>query len=917
PIGRPVANTRLHVVDRLLRPTPLGVPGELLLAGVQVAVGYLDRPAMTAEKFLPDGFPPGASGGEPGARVYRTGDLVRWRAGGEVEFLGRIDFQVKIRGLRIELGEIESCLSAQPQIRAAVVVARPGPSGATGSGDLSLMAYFVPADEALAGRLAAGESPEPAALGAYLAPVLAALAQKLPAHMVPTLLVPMAALPLGPTGKVDRKALPEPAAVLGRRERAFEPPTTPVEEVLAAIFQEVLGVERVGIHDSFFELGGHSLKATQVQLRIENAFGIELPLRRLFESPTVAGLAVAVAELLLGGDEVDLGALLAELEAEPPGEVPAPGTASVAALAEGSDRLERRGASEGPLSFGQERLWFLARLEPDNPAYNLSAGVRLSGALDVAALAATLAVVVERHEVLRTVYAEVAGAAVQRVLPPFRPPLPLVDLGGLSPSLAQALAESLAAERGNHPFDLERGPVLRALLLRSCADEHLLLLELHHVATDGWSMGILVREVASLYGAARSGQAAALAPLPVQYLDFARWQRRNLSGERLAALLAWWRAALAGAPAQLELATDRPRPAVASPRAAYLPVHFDAGSMGALAPLERQAGATRFMTLLAAFGVVLSHFSGQRLVVVGAPIAGRRLTEVELLIGFFVNTLALAVRVDERASFADLLREVSRLTLGAYAHQDLPFEKLVEELQPARSLASTPIFQVMLVLQNLPSTRAELPGVTLSPLDLHTGAAKFDLILSLGDAERGGLAGELEYRADLFDPATMERLAGHLAAVLAWAGEHPEAPLARLDLLTVAERGQLAAWNDTARPFPEAAPLPVLIERQVARTPEAVALVFEEAAWSFAWLEEQAAGLAAELVARGVGPGVNVGVFAERSLELVLALVAVGKAGGAYVPLDPDLPRERLAGMIEDARPAVVLVTPGLEGSEV
>ncbi|HEX4955437.1 MAG TPA: amino acid adenylation domain-containing protein [Thermoanaerobaculia bacterium] len=900
-MGRPVANTRLHVVDRLLRPTPLGVPGELLLAGVQVAVGYLDRPAMTAEKFIPDGFP----GGEPGARVYRTGDLVRWRAGGEVEFLGRIDFQVKIRGLRIELGEIETCLSAQPQIRAAVVVARPGPSGAPGSGDLSLVAYFVPADEALIGCLALGEMPAPAALGTYLAPVLAALAQKLPAHMVPTLLVPMLALPLGPTGKVDRKALPEPAAVLGRRERAFEPPTTPVEQVLAGIFQEVLGVERVGIHDSFFALGGHSLKATQVQLRIQSAFGIELPLRRLFESPTVAGLALTVAELLLGGEEVDFAALLAELEAEGAegAEEAAPPPSSTPVQPE---RIERRGEAVGPASFGQERLWFLSRLEPDNPAYNLSAGVRLSGALDVAALAATLAAVVERHEVLRTVYAESGGESIQRVLPPFRPALPLVDLGGLSPSLAQALAGSLAAQRGRHPFNLERGPVLRALLLRTAAAEHVLILELHHVATDGWSMGILVREVASLYGAARSGQAAALAPLPVQYLDFARWQRRNLSGERLARLAAWWREELAEAPPQLELPTDRPRPAGPSPRAAYLPLRLGAAGLAALTPLERQAGATRFMTLVAALGVVLSRFSGQGLVVVGTPIAGRRLTEIEPLIGFFVNTLALAVRVDERASFADLLRGVARLTLDAFAHQDLPFEKLVEELQPARNPASTPIFQAVLVLQNMPFSRAELPGLVLSHFEVPTGAAKYDLTLGLGESV-AGLSGKVEYRAELFDQATIERLVAHLELVLGGAASEPERPLALLPRLTAADQAQLASWNANALDFSDRAPQHEQFALQAAARPDALAIADGEVLWSYGELEARGCRLARWLAGQGVGRESVVAVVCERSPELVLAELAVWKAGGAYLPCDPAHPPERLAIMLEDARTPLVL----------
>ncbi|HEX4953510.1 MAG TPA: amino acid adenylation domain-containing protein, partial [Thermoanaerobaculia bacterium] len=864
PIGRPIADARVWIVDRRLELVPLGVAGEIAIGGLCVARGYWRRPGRTAESFFPDPF-----AAAPGARLYRSGDLARRRSDGAIEFLGRLDAQVKIRGFRVELGEIETALSRHPAVGALVVLAVADEKSRT----QRLVAWVVPAAGADRGDLA-GELRD-------------FLAAELPHYMVPGAFVLLDALPLTPNGKVDRRRLPEPDEAA--QDHAYLPPRTPLEEGLAGLFAGVLGRERVGVEDDFFALGGHSLLATQLVARIRDAFGVELPLARLFEKPTVAGLALVLAAEL-GADQRVSGEL----------------------------GLTAAGAAEqAVLSFGQERMWFLDRLEPGNPAYNLGAAVRLTGQLRTAALAHTLSAIAARHEVLRTTFTQVEGRLGLVVAAPAAQPLPLIDLSTLPAAARDAGALALAAREGARPFDLERGPLMRGLLLRLDGGDHVLIVHLHHVASDGWSMGILVKEIAAFYRAVVEGGEVALPALPLQYGDYARWQRRTLAGDRLSELLAFWRQALAGAPSELELPTDRPRPPLASPAAAYLRVTLPGELLRPLAGLERRTGSTRFMTLLAALDVVLARWSGQRDVVVGAPIAGRQATELEGLIGFFVNSLALRARLDEEASFADLLAQVGRVTLAAYAHQELPFEKLVEELQPARNLASTPIFQVMLALQNVPFSRAELPGLTLSRFEMRSGAAKFDLTLPLAETEGGGLSGELEYRRDLFDPATMERLAGHLAAVLAWAGEHPEAPLARLDLLTVAERGQLAAWNDTARPFPEAAPLPVLIERQVARTPEAVALVFEEAAWSFAWLDEQAAGLAAELVARGVGPGVNVGVFAERSLELVLALVAVGKAGGAYVPLDPDLPRERLAGMIEDARPAVVLVTPGLEGSEV
>ncbi|MEA2694498.1 MAG: hypothetical protein QOJ16_3885, partial [Acidobacteriota bacterium] len=743
PLGRPIANTRVQVVDAGGRRVPAGVAGELWAGGDGLARGYLGRPELTAERFVPDPF------GGAGERLYRTGDRVRWRPDGRLEFLGRLDRQVKIRGFRIEPGEVEGVLAGHPAVAQAAVVVREDRAG-----EKRLVAYSVLREEAdLAGYLRG----------------------RLPEHLVPWAFVTLPALPLTVHGKLDRAALPmpdrgEPVAVL---------PRTPAETRLAEIWAELLGRERVGVLDDFFALGGHSLLATRLVSRVRQAFGVELPLRAVFEAPTVASLAARIESA--EGAPAATPALVPDL-------VPA-----------------ARGG-ELPLSFAQQRLWFLDQLEPGSASYNVPGALRLSGRLSAAALAAAFSAIVLRHEALRTTFRAGSEEPVQVIAPAAPRSLPLVDLAGLPARLKEATARGLAQEEAARPFDLERGPLARVCLLRLVpggggeAEEHVLLLTLHHIISDGWSLGVVVHELTAFYGAALAGRPAPLSPLAVQYADFALWQRSWLAGAELERQLAWWREHLAGAPALLERPADRPRPAVQSFRGGTVPVALPKGLAERLTALGRESQATLFMVLLSGFAALLGRLAGSVDLVVGSPVANRQRSEVEGLIGFFVNTLALRADLAGEPGFRDLLGRMRAVTLGAYAHQDVPFEKLVEELSPERSLGHSPLFQVLLALQNAPLPPLALPGLTLTPLPLAEGTAKFDLTLSLAPGTPGvsGVGGTLEYNRDLFDRTTAERLAGGFTRLLAAAVAAPEARLPDLPLLSPAERHQLVEeWNAT------------------------------------------------------------------------------------------------------------------------
>ncbi|HEX7243516.1 MAG TPA: amino acid adenylation domain-containing protein, partial [Longimicrobiaceae bacterium] len=850
-LGRPIANVRVYLLDRRGNPVPLGAAGELHAAGAGVSRGYLGRPELTAEKYLPDPF-----SGEPGARLYRSGDRVRWRADGELEYLGRTDQQVKVRGFRIEPGEVEATLERHPGVREAAVVAQDGPGGAR------LAGYVV------------AEDPAPAAVE-----LREWLRERLPEYMVPGGLVVLDAFPLTPNGKVDRRALARMEAPAGGGD-VHVAPRGATEEALARVWAEVLGVERVGAHDDFFELGGHSLLATRVVSRVREALEVELPLRALFEAPTVAGLAPRVDALREG---------LALSPRAAPG-VP-----------------RRTGDGPVPLSFAQQRLWFVDQLDPGTPAYNMPYALRVRGGLDAAVLERVLSEVVRRHESLRTVFRSGGGEPVQVVREAAPVPVRVVDLRALPEAEREARARRLVGEGARRSFDLASGPLLRAELFRLGDAEWALLFVVHHVVSDGWSMSLLVREVSALYGAFSRSEPSPLPELPVQYPDYALWQRERLAGEALEAQLAWWREQLRDAPPLLELPLDRPRTGMAGGPGASVAVELPADTARGLRALGRAAGATPFMTLLAGFQALLARWSGDD-VVVGTPIAGRSRTELEPLIGFFVNTLLVRTVFRGAESFAGVVGCVRETMLGAHAHQDVPFERVVEELHPDRSLRYTPFLQAVFALADPERRELSLGGAAMEPLEYDGGSAQFELVLSLAeDGERIG--GSLVYRADLFDAATMERMAAHLRVLLEAVAAEPERPLGALALLDAAESEQLLArWSAAESRVPSDRCVHELFAEQATRTPDALALLSGGERVTYAELDRGSDRLAHALAARGVGPDVRVGICVERSPELVVGLLGILKAGGAYVPLDPGYPAERLAYMLADSAVPVLLV---------
>ena len=859
-IGRPIANTRVYLLDRNLRPVPGGVPGELAIGGAGLARGYLGRSDATAERFLPDPF-----AGEPGERLYRTGDLARLRPDSNLEFLGRADFQVKVRGFRIELGEVEAALAVQPGVRAVAVLAR-----SVLEGEPRLVAY-------VAGSAAPAE-------------LRRAARERLPEAMVPSGWVLLDALPLTPNGKVDRRALArlgEPEWGVGeaaaRAQQAPRMPPTPIGELLAGLWRDLLGVERVDLADDFFALGGHSLLAARLAARVREALGVELPLARLFETPTLAGLAATVEALLGSG-----------LEAPPL----APRTAP---------------ATDFPLSYAQERLWFLEQLAPGLPTYDIAGALHLRGPLAPAALGRALGEVIRRHETLRTRFAadpdgprqhvDLAGDGVAA--------LPAIDLAALPAAARAAEAARLVRAAARRPFDLASGPLLRAALLRLADREHLLLAALHHIVADGWSLEILLRELAMLYEAFAVRRPSPLPGLPLQLGDFALWERGWLSGAVLAARLARGRARLAGAPLTLDLPTDRPRPPIQSFRGARLPLALPEDLATGLAALARREGATPFMGLLAAFQALLGRYTGREDLLVGSPAANRGRLETEGLIGCFVNTLVLRADLAADPGFAALLGRTRRATLAAYADQDLPFAALVLSLAPERDLSRPPVVQVVLALDTPPPPLA-FPGLAVAPYPVDPGTAKFDLTLELAAGE-SGLAGWLEYATDLFDAATVERLASHFLILLAAALADPARRLSALPLMPEPERQQvLVDWNRTARDSMLDRPVHERVAERSRSAPAALAVRSGAAELSYGDLDAAAERLARRLAGLGVLPESRVGLLLPRSPELAVAALAVGKAGGAYLPIDPGHPPERWAVLLADAGARVVVTTAAL-----
>ncbi|WP_280412344.1 non-ribosomal peptide synthetase, partial [Nocardia asiatica] len=866
PIGLPQWNTQVYVLDSWLRPVPVGVPGELYLAGDQLARGYVRRPDLTADRFVANPF-------ASGERMYRTGDLVAWRKDADdavLDYLGRTDFQVKFRGQRIELGEIETALLAQPSVSQAAALVSPSALGD------QLVAYVVPAP---------GDQVDAQALRA-------AIGETLPTYMVPAAIVVLAAFPLNSSGKLDRKALPEPTF----ETKHFRAPATAVEEIVAGVFGEVLGLGRVGADDDFFALGGNSLVATQVVARLGAAVGARVAVRTLFEAPTVAALAAALESRTHGERGVELGSI-----ARP-------------------DQL--------PLSLAQRRMWFLNRFDQTDDAdqqigsaaYNLPFALRLTGALDVAALGAALNDVIARHEVLRTVYPETPDGPVQLVLPAGRVALDLTPR-----LLAETDVASTVYTLAATPFDVTAEVPLRAALIQvdGAPDTFVLAVVVHHIAADASSMGPLVRDVMVAYAARTSGDAPGWSPLPVQYADYALWQRAVLGAESdpesvAAAQIGFWRAQLAGLPDLLELPTDRSRPAVASMAGARVDIEIDAATHAGLVELARAHGATLFMVVHTAFAVLLARLSGSSDIAIGTPIAGRGERALDDLIGMFVNTVVFRTRFEPGESFAALLGRQRESDLRAFAHADVPFERLVEVLNPPRSTAHHPLFQVGLSFQNIARTALELPGLTVAGVDADLDVSQFDLHLIVGDAyeESGaaaGIGGFFTYATDLFDRATVDGFAARFSRILAAVVADANTTVGDIELLADAERHDvLTRWNATDQSVDASATLVSLLDASVAADPRSTAIVAdgvggERVELTYAELDARVNRLARHLISSGVGPESRVALALPRSVDLIVAMYAVAKSGGAYVPVDPDQAAERTSYILETAAPVCVL----------
>ena len=870
PIGKPVANTQIYLLDKNMQPVPVGVPGELHIGGDGLARAYLHLPRLTAERFLPNPF-----SDEPGARLYATGDLARQLPDGSIEFVGRVDHQVKIRGFRVEPGEIETVMSQHPTVGEVVVLAREDTPG-----DRRLVAYVVRCKEQL---------PTSSELREFVQ-------KRVPDYMVPTAFVFLDALPLTPNGKVDRRALPAPDRVRPDLAEPLVPPRTPVEELLASIWTRVLGLEDVGIYDSFFDLGGHSLALAQTLSRVREQFEVDVPFARAFETPTIAGLATAIRQARAS----DRPLVLPPLE-------PVPRAGPI------------------PLSFAQEQVWFLQELAPGNLAYNFQALIHFKGPLKLAILNQALTEVVRRHEILRTSFNAVNGQPAQVIHPPWTVEVPVVDLSLLAEDQRESEIERLAWQAFQQPFDTTRLPLLRWTLLKLDPQYHILIQVEHHFVHDGWSFSTLLDELQTLYEAFSAERPSPLPELPVQFADFAVWQRKLVQGDILKGQLSYWKDRLVGSPPILELPTDRPRPAFKGFQGAAYRTKVSTQLYKALKALSLREGVTLFMTMLAAFKLLLWRYTGQTDLLVGSGVANRRLPESEHLLGMIVNTVVLRTDLSGNPTFQELLRRVREVTLDAYAHQDLPFERLVHALQPRRDLSRNPLFQVMFAFHDSPVPELKFSGLTGTIEYRQNDSAKFDLnvvvipraeqLMSRASQGEGAEVAMIwEYDTALFDASTIARMAGHYHTLLESIVANPQQPISALPILAQPEQHQLLVqWNDTRTHYPSDCCIHQLFEAQVEQTPDNIALVFQDQQLTYRDLNRRANQLAHFLQEVGVAPEVPVGICSDRSLEMVIALLAILKAGGAYVPLDPSYPPQRLAFLIQDTRLPLLLTESHLQ----
>src|SRR6266542_2869461 len=862
PVGQPTTNTQIYILDSHLQPVPVGVVGNVWISGEVLARGYADRQDFTAEKFMPNPFSE-----DLGMRMFKTEDLARWLPDGKIEVLAHSDHQIITKFGHLEPAALEAAMMEYEGIDHAVVLL----SGEA-FGSPHLAAYLTYNTES---------APSVDALRRFLR-------ERFPAQGVPSAFLTMKTPPLTVNDRVDRKALAQMELKVTDAEMELANKSNPYEEMLCAIWNELFGTDVVGREDNFFEMGGHSLLATRMMSRIRDVFKIEIALSSVFEEPTIEGLARRIEKAIKADEKVEAPPLVK------------------------ASRDGRR-AERPPLSFAQQRLWFLDQLVPNNTFYNCPGAVGLEGRLDLDALERSVNEIVRRHEVLRTRIEVEEGQPVQ-VIEDWAPrSLEVEDLSRLEAGAREEVVRRITREEAAMGFDLSKGPLIRVKALKLGQDRHVMLFTMHHIVCDGWSMGILIREVGQLYKAYSAGAESPLEELPIQYADFAAWQRAWLQGETLEKELAYWRGQLAGME-ERELQTDHPRSACQSRRGARRRFVVERELAEKLKSLSRREGVTLFMTLMGAFVVVMSRYSGQQEAVVGTDIANRNRAEIEGLIGFFVNQLVIRVGVRDRESFKELLGRVKEVCLGAYGRQELPFEKLVEELQPERDLSRSQLFQVKLILQNAPREELELEGLRL--LGMSGGEAqtsRFDLTLAFMDAGPE-LVGAVDYNSDLFEAETIERLIGHYKNVMGAIAENRERPISEISLLNEQERKQIVVeWNRTGKPYPKDRCVHELIAEQAERTPERIALIGERRQVSYRDLDRRANQLGHYLQRLGVGPDVLVGVCLERSAEMVVALMGVLKAGGAYLPLDPGYPLERLSYMLEDAGVGIALTEQGLE----
>jgi tyrocidine synthetase-3 len=887
PIGRPITNYRIYILDRHQNLLPIGVPGELCISGVGVTLGYLNNPQLTADKFLnlaaksPEGtrspqntksyiLNPKSQILTPKSQpLYRTGDLCRWRPDGNIEFLGRIDHQVKIRGFRIELEEIEKCLLNHDQVKEAVVLARDQKDR-----NKYLTAYIVPIPPT--NRTSRTSKTSPLQLRQYLS-------RTLPDYMVPAYFVFLAAMPLTVSGKVDRKALPEPAGDALSRAREYAAPRTPAEEKLASVWQEILGLDPIGIEDNFFELGGDSILANRAIARLREETGLDISLRAFFENPCIRSLAENMP--------------VKESESQHPLTIP------------------RTGKQENiPLSFSQERLWFLQQLDQESRAYHVPRALGIRGQLDIILFERTFTEIIRRHEILRTVFITADGRPSQRVMAPFAFKIPVIDWSGLTEEEQRRSLEAFIVEEGRREFDFEQGPMLRVTVLKLKDADHIVISSEHHLVHDGWTQGVMLREFVEIFTAFSQGRPCPLGELPIQYADYALWQRRYMSGERLQRHLDFWQEKLAGLPPLLDLPFDYPRPAVISGSGAMQRLVIPAELARRLETFGKEHEVTLFMTMLAVFKVLLFRYSGLEDLCVGTGIANRRYREIEGMLGMVINTLPLRTQVDGSLSFLECLQRVRSTCLHAYEHEDTPFEKIVEQLQPERSLSYMPIFQVLFSFMDTPTGELLLPGLEIEVLPSHNRSSKFDLniVVILPPQGEGSEGGEVlvdwEYNTDLFARRTVQQMVGHYHRLLRQIVERPYPAVSTLPMLEKGELQQLVyEWSGTRTDYPDDRPIHELFEQQAARQPDKIAAAAEHGALTYRVLDGYSRQLSRCLVSQGVRRAEAVAVMGRRSVAVIAGLLAILKTGGAYVPIDFDYPHRRKISIMRDAGIRILL----------